>query len=212
MLRPYVSKWQPRREDPEGVDYRTYHNERPYVVTNPKNMVVQTALYRWTLSLDFTLQVSQANLYDYLVGWLGDTGITKRHVGSTILQAVPYNPRILKGVTKNNPVACQTYVFHHREDLQYGLEWMLTVWYPRFLRTVALAEDIPDSPDQNFMAEELTLLGNLNDDEWVENVVDPILSGQFQQDEPDWKTLLANAPRDGWVAPRASSKPAIRKL
>jgi len=117
----------PRSIDGQPLDYRT-HIDNPrstYNLYDPKNMKAQVILYWWCRT-DFVNFVPMADLHEVLFPHYPE--VTKRQMGRTILQATTYDPRKLKGVTKANPKATMCYVWKFREELQYGLEWMLSMW------------------------------------------------------------------------------------
>jgi hypothetical protein len=134
----YPNQYQPKRgiidQNGEALSFRTYISspDSGYDLFDLRNIICQTLLYRWVKS-EFVNGAPIADLHGYLF-WEHPT-VAKRHLGSTILQAVAYNPRKLKGQTKSNPKACMTYVFHNPKDLEYGLEWMICIW----IRRVTLA-------------------------------------------------------------------------
>lgn len=120
-----LPEWQPIR--PEG-NHRT-HIKSPtdiYLPWTPRNIIVQIQLYRWCHGPDYQQQTIIDELWKYLFYNFHD--ITKRDLGMTVVQTTRYNPRILKGMTFNNPTPCSTYVFHTKEDISYGLEWMICTW------------------------------------------------------------------------------------
>ena len=86
-------------------------------------------------------------------------------VGSTILQAVAYDPRKLKGKTRKNPKACLTYVFLNPKDLEYGFEWMISIW----IRKVTLVDTPKEADDA------LTELTDISDDEVPKLFWDPMM-------------------------------------
>lgn len=109
------------------LHYRT-HISNPnstYNLYDHKNMKVQVILYHWCRT-DFINHVPISELHQWLFEKYPE--ITKRQVGRTVLQASTYDPRRLKGVTKDNPKATMIYIWEDVRDLQYGLEWMLSMW------------------------------------------------------------------------------------
>lgn len=141
----YLHSTQPRRDahDAKGNElyFRTWIDweDSSYDVFHPENVKSQVMLYRWASNeQQYVNGVSIGELYDYL--FFDYPGVTKKHMGGTILQAVSYNPRLLKGQTLKNGKACMTYVFGDRLDLVYGLEWMMSMWLP--VATGAPKEDV----------------------------------------------------------------------
>jgi hypothetical protein len=111
----------------ETLSYRT-HIDDPhsrYRLYDPDNMTAQVILYHWCRN-DFVNFVSIAELRDIL--FTNFPSVSKSNMGRTILQTTIYNPRRLKGVTKDNDKATACYLWRFKEELQYGLEWMLSMW------------------------------------------------------------------------------------
>lgn len=139
----YPNPKQPKRpetcpDNPEvKLAYRT-HVSKPTAVfplLNSDNIISSVALYRWLHSDDYLNGVGLGALaefleYDYQFS-------TKRAIGSSINQALRYDPRVMKGVTQENPRAQWTLVLPSRWDLIFGLEWMLCIW---------LQEVVPNQP------------------------------------------------------------------
>lgn len=130
------SKFTPIRplQAPNGdeLNYRT-HIDKPeakFKVFDPLNIACQIQLYRWTFSDNFPSFVSIADLHDYLF-FSQYRAVSKRNLGTVILQAVTYNPRKTKGITIGNPIACAGYAIYDRLELRYGLEWMISMWLPK---------------------------------------------------------------------------------
>ncbi len=122
----YTPPWQPIR----GMGNHRTHIKEPtdtYIPWKPNSVITQIQLYKWVHSLEnFQNQTVIAELYGYL--FYNFRKITKRDLGMTVVQAVRYNPRKLKGVTLNNPIVCSTYMIQDADDLKFGLEWMICTW------------------------------------------------------------------------------------
>lgn len=155
----YVINHQPRR-DPEGkFRFRTYpyiHKDRKtiYDPQTPTVIVSQLIVYRWSRSLDFVRAVPTGNLYDFL---FHDVTAPKSKIfmGSTIIQAPDYNCRI---IDRTNDGAVRCYFFENREDLTYGLEWMICSWLVRLfaLQSEEATDDLLEeiaTCDENFLQE-----------------------------------------------------------
>lgn len=110
-------------------DFRT-HITRPnsnYDVFNDEARLCQVILYRACHSNEIISGASIADFHGYFFHY--HPSITKKRMGDVVINSVIYNPRILKGVTKNNPQrAKMIYVFRDVLDLQYGLEWQICSW------------------------------------------------------------------------------------
>ncbi|TMV12603.1 hypothetical protein [Arenibacterium halophilum] len=204
----YPNEYQPRRpisdENGEPLWFRT-HISRPdagYDLYDQRNIIAQVKLYRWVKS-EFVNGVSISALHGYL--FQDHPTVSKRHLGSTILQAVAYDPRKLKGVTKNNPKACMTYFFHNAKDLEYGLEWMICIW----IRRVVLADNMKE------VEEALTELTEAQDEDLASLYWDPIMQPVVRATirEFNWKSLWRQHELE--VQLRRSmvkSPPALRSL
>lgn len=119
--------FQPERPK-ENLNYRT-HIDKPtstYDVYDPKNRLAQVRLYNFACMDMFPQQVAIEDVHAFL--FFDHPQVTKRQMGRTILQALTYDPRKLKGVSKDHPKACMTYVIPDPVELRYGLEWMLSMW------------------------------------------------------------------------------------
>lgn len=180
----YPNDYQPRRpvydENENRLAFRTYIS-RPnakYDLFDLRNIICQTKLYRWVKE-GFVNGVPIFELHRLLF-W-DQPDISKRHLGSTILQAVAYNPRKLIGKRKDNPKACMTYVFFDPKDLEYGLEWMICIW----IRRVTLTESVEE------LEEALTELVDVKADElkglFWRPIMDPVVREAFVNF--DWERL-----------------------
>jgi hypothetical protein len=173
---------QPKRDLDNQFNYRTWPLRNRYVVSGISNVIVQTGLYRYTFAEQWPLMIGAGDLHDCLFSSI--EGISKRHVGATILRAVNYDPRKLKGATENNEKAQQTYCIEKPEDLRYGLEWMICSWLPTFLRATVVPEDLPR--DAEGYSEELEMIRDLTDEDWSEQIVTRLLTGEVKLREPAW--------------------------
>ena len=142
----YPNKYQPQRplfdENGKALSFRT-HISAPDAQYDPHslaNIICQCRLYRWVKS-EFVNAVPISELHEHLF-W-DEELVSKKHLGSTILQTVQYDPRKLKGATKNNPKACMIYVFSNPKDLEFGLEWLICIWIWR----VTLASTIEETQE-----------------------------------------------------------------
>lgn len=180
----YPNQYQPKRgivdQYGEALSFRTYISfpKSEYDLFDLRNIICQTLLYRWVKN-EFVNWTPIADLHGYLF-WDHPT-VSKRHLGSTILQAVAYDPRKLKGQTKNNPRACMTYVFQNPKDLEYGLEWMICIW----IRRVALANSSKNVEDA------LTELAETNSEDLISLFWDPMMQSVVRATirDFDWEAL-----------------------
>ncbi|WP_271951736.1 hypothetical protein [Ruegeria faecimaris] len=180
----YPNQYQPKRgiidQNGEALSFRTYISfpDSQYDLFDLRNIICQTLLYRWVKS-EFVNGTPIADLHGYLF-WDHPT-VTKRQLGSTILQAVTYDPRKLKAQTKANPKACMTYVFHNPKDLEYGLEWMICIW----IRRVTLANSTKE------VEEALTELSETNSEDLASLFWEPMMQPVVRETirDFDWEAL-----------------------
>jgi hypothetical protein len=125
---PFMPIRPTKLKDDQPLDYRTHidHPRSTYNLYDPANMKAQVVLYHWCRSVDFISFVSIGQLHDWLFHKYSD--VTSRQMGRTVILATTYDPRKLKAKTLNNPKAMMCYIWKYREEFQYGLEWMLSMW------------------------------------------------------------------------------------
>jgi len=223
-----LNRHQPIRptENPESKKrllYRTYPylseesptRERCYRVMEPANQLAQMQLYRWSRSDQFVESPSVADLYDYLIlEPFQNTGLpytsSKHHFGRTITNALDYNPRKLKGQTKDNPKACQIYCFISKLELQFGLEYMICSWLRKFLNDqMAPKSQMISGPEA--MQDELDILHSTPWADYLEVYVHPLQMNRNLYPEPDWRELLRRYSVDE-VVPELDAQEPRRKL
>jgi hypothetical protein len=169
----------------------------------PKTMKTQVLLYNRFATMDmFPMQVSVDDLHEFC--FYDQPDITKRQLGRTVLESLIYDPRILKGKTKNNPKACMTYVINDPRELQYGLEWQLCMWIWR------LDEGAVDAETTDALLQEIGALeGRDLKSLWLDCVSDPFIEGR----EPRFYSWAEMWDHFGWKAERppapTGSKPAF---
>ena len=212
----YLNRYQPRRpafhpETKEPLLFRTYprvsdeipsSGMRVYQTTETINRICQMKLYRWCRSEDFIEAPGCADLHDYLFTQTR-LPVSKRHLGMCVVNALNYECRKLKGVTKDNPKMKQIYWFHYREELQYGLEYMICAWLRKFLNDNVSPESritvVNDDWDavRARVSEELDILVDTDYEDFYEVYVSPLLtSSGHRVEEPDWKKLLRESGED----------------
>lgn len=223
-----LNRHQPTRptEDPstgKRLLYRTYPmmkdsgnpDGRVYRVMEPANQLAQMQLYRWSRSDQFVESPSVADLYDFLIlEPFQNTGLpytsSKHHFGRTITNALDYNPRKLKGQTKDNPKACQIYCFISKLELQFGLEYMICSWLRKFLNDqMAPQSQMISGPEA--MAEELDILCSTPWADYLEVYVHPLQMNRNVYAEPDWRNLLRQSSISE-VVPELDAQEPRRKL
>lgn len=168
--------------------YRTRPSRPNYRVCDWRNMVCQMTLYRYATSPHWTQGTSIEELHDYL---LGGFNISKNWLGQTILQTVRYDPRKLiapNRMNKNDRVV-KAYVIHHREEMVYGLEWMICTWLRNFLNDQSAPGEQPIF-GPNMMLSELDILSTSDEKEFREIYLNPIRQQLWKMKEPDWAALL----------------------
>lgn len=185
-------------EDDNYLPYRTHitHPDSRYKVYDFKCMVSQLKLYRWSHSDLFQTQVSIAELHAYLFQEYPQ--ITKRQMGQTMVQSMIDDPRILKGITKNNPKSCMTYVIPDPRVLQYGLEWMLAMWVWRFETREPTPEKVAEIFEEIAVAPE---------EDIQEFFIDPLMNPEERKRIPlfvDWPALWV---RQDWRVERVERSP-----
>ena len=225
-LRPSVNP-----DTGERLLFRTYPilregDERTYRVMEPANQLCQMQLYRWSRSESYVDSPSIADLYDFLIvepfgvsRTLGERTIvsgklpffpSKHHFGRTITNALDYNPRKLKGKTKDNEKACQIYCFISKLELQFGLEYMICAWLRKFLNDHAAPGGQLISGSEA-MAEELDILCSTPWADYLEVYVNPLQMNRNLYPEPDWRNLLRQS-SNSEEAPELDAQEPRRKL
>lgn len=206
-----INKHQPVRPriSPSGevLRYKTMPtlSQRAYLVTDQRNMVAQLRLYRAVRRGLIPNHVSIDELHNYL--FYDYPLITKKVMGATVIRTTMYDPRRLKGVTKNNPKACMLYSFHDMLEFEYGLEWMICTWLRNFLNAESAPKDHIAGPER--MEEELDILVNTDDEDVIDVYETPLWA--FTMEEPPWISLTSGkreqvpAPSEAAPAPRLSS-------
>ncbi len=167
-------------------------NGRVYRTHEPANQLAQMQLYRWCRSEDYVQLCSCRELYEILI----QEPFSKmryassiNHFGRTVINAVDYNPRILKAKDKFVEKTQQVYYFHEREDLQYGLEYMICAWLRKFLNESSAPGSVPLSGPED-MLEELDILADTPFDDYVGLYVEPLQSIERRfVEEPNWREL-----------------------
>ncbi len=206
----YLNPYQPRRpfKNPttgEPLMFRTYprlSDSLPYAVriyqtAEPINRVCQMMLYRWCRSEEFVEAPGCADLWEYLFAQR-KLPVSKRHLGMCIVNALDYECRKLKGVTKDNPKMKQIYMFNDRLELQYGLEYMICVWLRKFLNDMMPPSEAKIAGDHEEararVSEELDILAETPYRDFYEIYVEPLFSTSGHRvEEPDWKKLIRQA-------------------
>lgn len=165
---------------------------RIYRTCEISNRFCQMQLYRWCRGPDFVLYPGIGDLFQYLITDV-NLPASKGHFGRTITNALDFNPRKLKGVTKDNPKAAQIYTFNSAEELQYGLEYQICAWLRHFLNDLAAPGSKPVSGHE-MMQEELDLLASTPWNDYHQLYIQPMLDIDAKViQEPDWRKLKKQA-------------------
>lgn len=163
-----------------------------YRTTDPMNRICQLMLYRWSRSDDFVEAPSCRDLYNFLIAER-KLPPSIRAFGQTIINALDYECRKLKGVSKSNDKMRQIYFFESRYELQYGLEYMICAWLRNFLNASLAPGAAPISGPEE-VAEELDILCTTPSKDFAEVYIEPLFDADFMrrtgQKEPDWRALL----------------------
>lgn len=186
-----MNRFQPNRplynDFGKALLYRTRPTRINYRVCDRRNQMIQLILYRYAQSPEYIDTPSISELHEYL--FEDYPSISKKLMGETLLQALRYDPRKLKGKTKDNPKACMIYHFINREDLIYGLEWMICTWLRKFLNDEA-APGEPKIESSSGLLRELDILATCTEEEFLEVYLYPIRDGKWKSGEPNWKEQL----------------------
>lgn len=181
-----------QRDEQGQFSFRTHIDDpqTTYRIFDFVNQIAQVKLYHWSRSVDWINHVGINSLHNWL--FFDTPEVTKRQLGRTIRQAVPYKVNRLKGETKENPKAQMQYVWLNREDLQYGLEWMLSMW---IWRVDNRWEDIQTSDLPKITANIFEDIASLTEAELIELYVDPVRKGELiggePEKEPYWPSVWA---------------------
>lgn len=193
---------QPER-DMTGIDARTHisHPQARFDITDPKIQLAQVGLYHWSRNIDFIHKVAIGDLHPFLFHSFPE--VTKRQMGMAVVQSTTYNPRKLKGVTSDNPHACMTYAIPNPLDLQYGLEWQMSmwIWAERYSPEKILHRSISPEQKHEMMVEIFDDLAALGEQELF-LFMDGVRRQDFQfgteeyLQPPSWPALWA---KHGWT-------------
>lgn len=157
-----------------------------YQVTSPKNMIAQARLYRAVRKGEIPNNAAIEEIYDYV--FFDQPLVSKNLMGATVIRTVLFEPRRLKGVTKDNPRARSTYRFNDIKELEYGLEWMICTWLRKFLNEESAPGGKPVSGPE-MMAEELDILANTHEDDYKVLYEDEFWKKSYK--DPDWAALVS---------------------
>lgn len=199
----------PMMKDSGNIDGRVYR------VMEPANQLSQMQLYRWSRSDQFVNSPSISDLYDFLIREPFENAAlpftsSKHHFGRTITNALNYNPRKLKGKTKDNEKACQIYYFLNPLELQYGLEYMICAWLRKFLNDHA-APGGQQISGSDAMSEELDILCSTPWADYLEVYVNPLQMNRNLYPEPEWRKLLRQSTTSDEI-PEIDAQEPRRKL
>lgn len=178
--------------DGKVLRYATYPDvdEPSYDLVAQHYMVAQLELYRFARNAypeDFGKLVAISTYHETI---FGHTTISKRTMSRILLASLAYNPRRLKGATKelgNKVTAC--YLINHPLEIAYGIEWMLYIWFIKYKAEERKRQPIAEGS-----------LPLLNTPEAVEAEFDFLATCSPQE----WKDVLDEVPEIEEAMPRIS--------
>jgi hypothetical protein len=156
-----------------------------YVVTHPWNMKTQARLYRTVRSGEFPNHAAIKEIWEWIFYDLPE--ISKKMMGGAVTRTTLYNPRRLKGITKDNDQAKVMYSFNNMLELQYGLEWMICTWLRKFLNDDVARRAIDRVHGPERMSEELDILAFTSEREYK-----ALYESQYDETkftDPNWMEL-----------------------
>lgn len=180
------------RHDPESGDLLLFATmpqstlHQRYVVTNPWNMMVQCRLYRAVRSGEWVNHAPIEDIHPWL--FFDRPDVSKKMMGATVIRTVLYNPRRLKGVTKDNDKARQLYSFNNLKEFEYGLEWMICTWLRKFLNDDVARRAIDRIHGPEAMDRELEILAFTEEQEYRALYEESFPSTRLT--DPDWDSLI----------------------
>lgn len=180
------------RHDPETGDLLMFATmpqaslHQRYVVTHPWNMMVQARLYRAVRSGEWVNHAPIEEIHPWI--FYDRPDVSKKMMGSTVIRTVLYNPRRLKGVTKDNDKARVLYSFNNLKELEYGLEWMICTWLRKFLNDDVARRAVDRIHGPEAMDRELEVLAFTEEQEYRALYEESYPSTRFT--DPDWDKLM----------------------
>jgi len=177
-------------EDGTVMNYATFppvnRLNRAFKVCSSASMITQCRLYRAAYKGEFERQMATSDIHQWC---FHDTNITKAQMGYVLVRSVIYEPRLMMN-NKMVGKATMTYVFRTDKDLLYGLEWMICTWLRRFLN-IGATQDQLIGPNAEEIAKELDLLGNSDDENYLEVYESKFYDSRYFIPEPNWLELCA---------------------
>ena len=158
----------------------------PSLVTTPYQ-VIQMRLYRSLREKLFPNHALVSELREWLFGDL--SFVNHINFGSTILQSVRYEARKLMN-RKSMPKAAVIYSFNELLELEYGLEWQICTWLPRFLQEAGLHEGNFGIEDCEYFLNEI---GTLSKEDYMIDYEEPIQIAEISEKftKMDWSISWA---------------------
>jgi hypothetical protein len=161
-------------------------------------MFVQFKLYQFSRSIDFCNMFTGKAIHRFLF----DSEPNDR-IGRTLSFALRYDPKFVSArVSGKNE---RMYRIIHREELQYGLEWMIGMWMRYTLRPDGKLPTVEEVEDElTFMAEECS------DDDFIPMYRGPEFRESYEEivlrTPIDWKDVLSRRsfPREDEVFPETA--------
>ncbi len=201
------NRWQPVRprihpETGEVLMYATmpnFNRTKIFKVCDPRSMKSQCRLYRAVRQGFVDKQVAIGELYEFAFNNLYHE-VSKTQMGYNAIGSVIYEPRLLVNSAKVGK-ATMTYTFRNILDFQYGLEWQICTWLWKFLNDSAAPGEAIGSSEE--MAEELDMLANASEKEYVE--VYEREFDAFWMEEPVWRKVCSGLKEELPSAPKKAT-------
>lgn len=177
-IRPTTSK------DGLPLNYRSYpkNPNTNFAFFTGASVKAQFLLYRYSRSVDFCRCMPSTVLADVL--YPGYIVRSAAMLGRTVGQAVIYEPGKAKMIAGEIQ---RVILIHHREDLQYGLEWMIGMWMFKWFRL-----KMGSTPSAAEIEEEFNVLAEIDDDVFNQRYMTVLNSEPIH--EVNWRKILDEFP------------------
>ena len=146
-----------------------------------------------------------ADIYDY-VFYTPELQriVSKNTMGSSIVNTVIYEPRILKNKTRTGEGAFMTYVFRHSKDLEYGLEWQICAPLVRWMQMDLQITTQPIEEQVQLVSETLEDIATFSEHDYVNDFENQIaaVSVDLMMKEPDWREIWRKHPERVVMPPK----------
>lgn len=189
------------------LNYRNHPRDEKVTVRffEPKSMAIQWWLYRFSRSLDFCnsffVEDVQLSLHrefpllnlsnTYLIKKILDNALRYDSTFSKFIHRTKHDTAHPIASRKPTNTTRRMFVIRHREELQYGLEWMICAWARRVMHPQG-----NQYPSIEEMEDTLEELAESTTQEFEENWLRPAGSENISEMEPDWIRLFQNGTLD----------------